>query len=579
MSPRGVARLVALLLGFVALGGHTFAQFETRASIPVSTEPFSIAVGDFNRDGRLDLAVTSYLPTNGVTILLGNGDGTFRSGMNYSVGVQLAYIVAASLRHNGILDLVVGDTGSDDVYALLGNGDGTFQAAVAYPAIGNSLVVSTGDFNGDGKLDVIAITRSVQCTCLSVFPGNGDGTFQPAVTTPVPYNIDAFALAVGHFDSDTMPDVAVAGQFGTANQVDILLGNGDGTFRPYGFYNISLSPQSVVTADFNGDKKADLAVGVYEGIGVLLGNGDGTFQQPVIYPTSYPTSLVVRDFDGDGRLDLAASNFGAAGPPPGATVLKGNGDGTFQRGVFYPAGKEIAFLAAGDFNGDKLPDLVLADNIGQSVITLLNTGVVSFSPTTPIKFPFQLVGTTSAAQTVTLTNTGASALTISSMKVKGQFGMTSTCVASVAPGANCTISVTFSPATQGSKSGTVTIIDSASSKPQVIELSGPGTVVELSPASLTFAAQKVGTTSAPQPVQITNTGTTTLSLTKIAINGAQAQDFSQTNNCGSAINAGASCTIDVTFAPRKTGTRTGVIDISDSGGGSPQNVPLQGTGN
>src|SRR5207344_1381157 len=112
---------------------------------------------------------------NGVTILLGNGDGTFRTEVSYSVGAQLAYITTASLRHNGVLDLVLADTLSDDIYVLLGNGDGTFQPAVAYPTIGRSLTVSTADFNEDGKLDVVAITGSVQCNCLSVFLGNGDG--------------------------------------------------------------------------------------------------------------------------------------------------------------------------------------------------------------------------------------------------------------------------------------------------------------------------------------------------------------------------------------------------------------------
>jgi hypothetical protein len=156
-------------------------------------------------------------------------------------------------------------------------------------------------------------------------------------------------------------------------------------------------------------------------------------------------------------------------------VLLGIGDGTFQAPAYYPVGTNDPLVAAGDFNNDHKLDLIVPDYRYGTVYVLLNTGVVSFSPTMPLNFKKQASGTTSAPQAVTLTNTGKTALNISSMKVAGQFAMTSTCRKSVAAGANCTISVTFSPKTQGPKSGTVSIIDSASSKPQVIELSGTGT--------------------------------------------------------------------------------------------------------
>jgi Abnormal spindle-like microcephaly-assoc'd, ASPM-SPD-2-Hydin len=163
------------------------------------------------------------------------------------------------------------------------------------------------------------------------------------------------------------------------------------------------------------------------------------------------------------------------GPPAaGLSILTGNGDGTFQADRFYPAGVDVASLAIGDFNGDHKPDVVLLDS-GLGAITLLNTGVASFSPTTPLIFKKQNVGTTSAAQSVTVTNTGKTVLGLSSMKASNQFGVTSSCGKSVRAGAKCTISVTFSPTSQGTKSGTVTIKDSASSKPMVIELSGTGT--------------------------------------------------------------------------------------------------------
>jgi hypothetical protein len=438
--------------------------------------PYSAAVGDFDGDGKLDMAVVSYLPTGTVSILFGNGDGSFRLGQTYAVGVQPFFIAAASFRRNGILDLAVSDSLSDDVYVMLGNGDGTFQAAVAYPAIARSYSIATGDFTGDGIPDLIAITLSTECNCISVFPGNGDGTFRAAITTPVPYNVGAYALAAGYFNSDKNLDIAVTGAFGSANQVDVLLGNGDGTFTPNGYYELVISPNSIVVGSFRSGHKADLAVTVDPGVEVLLGNGDGTFQQPVLYPANFPDWVVAKDFSGGGILDLAVSIPGLGfGYPPGASVLKGNGDGTFQSEIFYPAGKDPKFIVAGDFNNDGKPDLVTVDDVSDGLVALLNTGAVAFSPTTPLNFNKQAIGTTSTPRNVTLTNTGKTALTVSSMKATGQFGVTSTCGSSVGAGANCTISVTFSPKTKGAKSGTVTIHDSASSKPQVINLSGTGT--------------------------------------------------------------------------------------------------------
>jgi hypothetical protein len=473
LTPRRAALVAIGFLAYFCLSIGAVAQFETRSATYTSTEPFSTAVGDFNGDGKLDLAVSAFVPTNSITILLGNGDGTFHRGASYSFGAQFSYVIAADFRHSGTLDLVVGDTLSGNVYVLRGNGDGTFQQATAYPTAGPVYIVATGDFTGDGKLDIVGLTESAQCECISVLPGNGDGTFGSPITTPIPYNIGGFGLAVGHFNADSNLDIAVSGYFGSANQVDILLGNGDGTFRAFGYYAVSPSPLSVVRADFNGDGRADLAVGsLFGGISVLLGNGDGTFRDAVKYSASAPTWVAAADLDGDGKIDLAAS---ALESPSGVTVLKGNGDGTFQPGVLYPTIGGTNFVALGDFNGDSRTDMVIAATFGDTVITLLNTGTVSFSPTSPLFFKKQMHGTTSKPQTVKLTNTGTGELKISSMKTVGQFGMTSTCGPSVVAGGTCTISVTFSPTSTGAKSGIVTINDSASSKPMVIELSGTGT--------------------------------------------------------------------------------------------------------
>ena len=260
-------------------------------------------------------------------------------------------------------------------------------------------------------------------------------------------------------------------------QVAILLGNGDGTFNADGAYALGAPPTAIATGYFTGNKNGiDLAVTNETAIAVLLGNGDGTFQQAVYYDTFFPSWVIAEDLDGDAKIDLAASNAGVPPQyPPGVTTFKGNGDGTFQPGVFYPAGGGIGYVAAGDFNRDGKPDLELVDEVAQSAITLLNTGVVSFSPTTPLNFKKQAVGTTSQPQMVKVTNTGTTALRIASMKASTEFAVTSTCGSSVAAGANCTISATFSPTQQGTVHGTISIIDSASTKPQVIELLGTGT--------------------------------------------------------------------------------------------------------
>jgi hypothetical protein len=238
-------------------------------------------------------------------------------------------------------------------------------------------------------------------------------------------------------------------------------------------------------------------------------------------------------------------------------------------------------VAIGDFNGDHMPDLVVVDGEADAVITLLNTGVVSFSPTAPLTFVAQVLGTRSAPQTVTLANTGATALTISSISLQGagQFSHSTTCGKSVAPGANFSISVRSTPTVENGTSGTITIRDSASIKPQVIELFGSGTLVKLEPQSLTFPPQAVATKSKMQLVRLTNTSSAPLVFSQpITITGPAYRTFFETNNCPSTLPAGAGCNISVVFEPEQTGLLTDSLVITDNGGGSPQIVQLSGTG-
>jgi hypothetical protein len=208
----------------------------------------------------------------------------------------------------------------------------------------------------------------------------------------------------------------------------------------------------------------------------------------------------------------------------------------------------------------------------------------TFAKVSASKLPYnnQVIGTTSATKKVKLTNQGTSSLSINRIYIggvnPGDFAQTNTCGATLAAKVSCTISATFSPTAKNKRQAALGISDSDAASPQAIALSGMGTVVSLSKSSLSFGNQAVGTSSPPQAVTLTNTGTTALHFSGIKIVGANYQDFTQTNTCGASIAAGANCTITITFKPTLPGARKAAVNITDDGGGSPQIVALTGTG-
>jgi hypothetical protein len=563
-SRRVLCSVVALLC-LVGITTPAWAQFETRATHALPNESFGVVAGDFNRDGKLDIAVIGdYL-----SVLMGNGDGTFQAPVNYTAVGQT--IAVSDFNGDGNLDLVIGNE-NNSVSVFLGNGDGTFQPPKSSSTTASCCsFIAVGDFNGDHKMDIAVIDGQY----ISVLLGNGDGTFQ----APSDNNsfVGAHQLAVGDFNNDRKLDVAVVGYFGGSQDLGILLGNGDGTLQASLTYPLTYLPVEVAAADFNGDGNLDVAVGGGGAVTVLLGNGDGTFGSPQTYSGGGCCRLIVGDFNQDGKLDLIT------GPSvgPGVAEFLGNGDGTFQPAKIYVSGSGSP-AAAGDFNGDHRPDVILLDGNHDKVTSMLNTGALSFSPSTPLSFQVaQLVGTTSAPENVTLTNTGAAAVSIQSIAASLPFQTSSTCGGRIAAGANCAVSVVFAPTMAGPRPGLVSLYDSASSKPQIIELSGRGTFVALSPSSLSFGPQKVGTTSLPKRLSVTNEGGTSVTISSIGMGGANAKDFAVTGtgNCtGQALAPGATCNVAVTFAPKKTGTRSATVFVNDSGAGSPETVALSGTG-
>jgi hypothetical protein len=236
--------------------------------------------------------------------------------------------------------------------------------------------------------------------------------------------------------------------------------------------------------------------------------------------------------------------------------------------------------------GQRSAAITVKDGAGTQTVALSGTeqAALTVSPAS-ISFGNQPLGSTGTAHTVTITNNTGLAVDFTSITVTGAntadfVQLSSTCGASLAFQASCTINLAFAPAASGARAATLTIVDDATNSPQSVTLSGTGALpVTLSPSSLTFTA-KVGATSASKNVTIKNVLATTLTISSVTIGGTNAGDFKQTaTTCGATLGAGASCTVSIAFAPTATGTRTGMLTVNDSAVTSPQSIALSGTGN
>jgi hypothetical protein len=358
--------------------GNGDGTFQLPVTYQVGLGPYALVTGDFAGTGHLDLAVANF-NDNTVALLLGNGDGTFQPQEIYAVGSGPSGLVAGDFKGDGHLDLAVADFASNDVSVLLGNGDGTFQPATKYAAGPGPAAIVAGDFNGDGHLD-LAVADSFGSSNVAVLLGNGDGTFQPA--SLIKYAATSFsdAIVAGDFTGDGHLDLAVADAPNEiAGTVSVLLGNGDGTFQPAIQYRVGWQPYSLVAGDFAGDGHLDLvtANSFSNDVSVLLGSGDGTFQPARQYRVALaPASLVAGDFAADGRLDLAVANSYSND----VTILLGKGDGTFETTGQREVASHPGAIVTGDFNGDGRLNMAVADQQGDRVAIFLGNGDGTFQP-------------------------------------------------------------------------------------------------------------------------------------------------------------------------------------------------------
>jgi len=697
LVPNQPANTVDLLLG------NKNGTFQAATGVSFSGVPGMVVTGDFNNDGKQDFVVRNTSPNpNTVAVYLGNGNRTFQTPKTFSTGgVNGSWLLAGDFNGDGKLDLAVSnnDSSSPNIAILMGNGDGTFKAPIiTTTSLGSLSWLTTADVNKDGHLDLIAVDNTNGNAV--IYLGKGDGTFQTPPTTLSQSSPNT--AVVGDFNNDGNPDLLVMGK-GNAN---IYLGNGNGTFNsPLTVALTTLNAPGdvwVAVADFNLDGNLDFVVGanpprgqsfLYQGVKLLLGNGDGTFQAPQEYLGGegnilLPTS--VGDFNGDGAPDLAVMNFensitvllnqtlalkvnltgggqGSVTSSPagincpskcvfgfpdgtGVTLTAKAATGSVFTGwsgacsgtgtcsvtltasqsvtatfkLLFPLTVTVAGTGTGTVtsspSGITCPGTCTANFISGTLVTLTETPaagssfagwsgactgtgscavtmssskavtatfnlgsgpLVSLSPAS-LSFGTVAIGTTSAGKTVTVKNTGTASLTITAITITGtnaaDFAQTHTCGSSLAAGASCTISVTFKPTATGTRSAAVSVTDNASGSPQQVPLSGTGTAAKLSPTSLNFGTQAIGVTSAAKTVTLTNAGTTSLTITAIAITGTNPADFAQTHTCGSSLAAAASCTISITFKPTASGSRSAALSVTDNAAGSPQTVPLSGLG-
>jgi VCBS repeat protein/PKD domain-containing protein/IPT/TIG domain-containing protein/putative Ig domain-containing protein len=364
-------------------GDGTFAPVmnENQADLTMA-----LGAADLNRDGRSDLVIRGY---SAVTVRLGNSDRTFLAGTFYMTGISqisLGHQLAlGDLNGDGNTDIVAGSTGSQDLSILIGNGDGTFKPEIRY--LGSSSVY-IADFNGDAKNDILAS---------DILFGNGDGTFAGAFSVPLIDGVPR-SIAVGDFNADGANDIAVvngAGYTPGSNPpfFSIALGKGDGRFLPAVDYQSPPNyPYRLISGDFNGDGRSDLAMTTLngsgigkDGVNIYLSNPDGSVAGPTLFETGFGAEpLAAADFNGDRKLDLAVGNTGSAE----ISILLGAGNGTFAPAAPFtytlPSGLKPESLAAGDFNGDGKIDLAAANVLpanepGSVVWILIGNGSGAFA--------------------------------------------------------------------------------------------------------------------------------------------------------------------------------------------------------
>src|SRR5579864_199649 len=463
--------------------------------------------------------------------------------------IDVTFAPTASGTQSGSINVTDGDIGSPHQISLTGTGT---------PVVAPAVSLSGGSLMFGGY--AVTVVQDASST------GTGSTTLSAAFGSNVQQN-NLLVVGVSSYAGNAFAPPAITDTLGST--WSLAVAQNPGTAGTPSLANIyyavvpSTGPDTV-TVHMTGTN--NLHLHIYEVSGLV-------------------TSSVLDQIGSNFQSGVTAATVSTAGATTTANELvfayfgRDNGSGTWTTGTGY--GNALASPNTGSatdaFSEDKIisatgiQTATATSSAADALTSVIATFKAGAGGTT--------VGATSAAQTLTLTNTGTAALSISSIVPSGDFGQTNTCGSLVAIGGNCTISVTFTPTATGTRTGTITFTDNAANSPQTVSLTGTGTaasgpVASLSPSSLAFGNQTVNTPSAAQTITLTNPGTAALTITSIAASAK----YTQTNTCGTSVAAGANCTISVTFTPTATGVQNGTITITDNATGSPQTVSLTGTG-
>ena len=425
---------LACLLTFAITGHTSTVQFNGAKAYPVGSTPNAVLAVDLNGDGKLDIVVANQSGT--LSILLGNGDGSFQTANTFIAGTQISSVAAADLNGDTSPDLIISDSTltSTQVGVLLNNGNATFGPVQVLPGIAIASSVAVSDVDGDLKADIVV--GDIGANIVHVFMGKGDGTFQS------PLNFaSSFAprsIHIGDFNGDGRPDLAITGPIGFS----LWLGNGDGTFQLPVFVSTGFS-STISTGDLNQDGKTDVAAFTSSILSprsiffsTRLGNGDGTFQSPKSIGMASGKLSLLADFDGDQVPDVVAEGAGSV------FVWLNHGDATFQAPLSTVAGASSGGIAASDLNGDGATDLIVTNPAQNTVSVLLNAGT-QFSLSTLTLSPSTITRGQAAtgALTVNLLNSFANPISLSCTVVasgqsQGAVPSCSIVPSSVTPAAN-----------------------------------------------------------------------------------------------------------------------------------------------